>query len=264
MSNYMDFAAVYDLLTQEIDYEARGRYFDQVILRHGGFHGILLDLGCGTGSLSEVMTGLGYDVIGVDNSPGMLTAALDKRLESGSDITYLCQDMTRLDLFGTVDVVLSALDSLNHLTRYEDFCAAIKKAAFFLHPDGVVVFDLNTPYKHRQVLGNNTFVYDMDSVYCIWQNTLKEGDLVEMSLDLFIADEDGRYDRREDGFGERAYSHEQVCSALYDAGLRLEAVYDEDSFDPPRPDSQRLIYVARLDPDRDVFRQSAPKPPQML
>ena len=260
MSEYIDFARVYDLLTREIDYAARGAYFDKVIQKHGGTHGILLDLGCGTGTLSEVMTGLGYDVIGVDNSPTMLMAAFDRRAETGSAITYLCQDMTRLDLFGTVDVVLSALDSLNHLTRYEDFCRAIKKAAFFLHPDGVVVFDLNTVYKHRHVLASNTFVYDMNEVYCVWQNTLKENDLVEMSLDIFVPDEEGRYDRMEDGFAERAYSHEQVLAALYGAGLRLEAVYHEDTFEDPRPDSQRLIYVARLDPDRqDIFRQSAPK-----
>lgn len=265
MSGYMDFAAVYDKLTQEVDYPARGRYFDQVILKHGGFHGILLDLGCGTGSLSEVMDELGYDVVGVDSSPEMLTAALEKKLQSGRDIAYLCQEMTGLELYGTVDVVLSALDSLNHLTDYQDFCAAIQKAAFFLHPDGLMVFDLNTPYKHREVLGNNTFVYDLPEVYCVWQNTLQEGDLVEMSLDIFVQDEDGRYDRREDGFGERAYSHQQVLMALEQAGLRLEAVYDEDSFAPPRADSQRLIYVAKLDPDRqDIFRQRPPEHPEVL
>lgn len=263
MSNYMDFSAVYDVLTQEIDYPKRAGYFDEVIRRHGGFRGILLELGCGTGSLCEEMARLGYDVIGVDNSPEMLGCAMEKRMASGLDITYICQDMTELDLYGSVDVVISALDSLNHLTSYEDFCRAIKKAAFFLHPDGVMVFDLNTVYKHQQVLRNNTFVYDLDEVYCVWQNTLREGNLVEMTLDFFLPDEKGRYTRREDSFGERAYTHDQVLAALEAAGLRLEAVYDADSFSPPAPDSERLVYAARFDPNRpDAFRQSAPASPQ--
>lgn len=259
MSEYMDFSAVYDVLTREIDYPKRASYFDEVIRKNGGFRGILLELGCGTGSLCEAMARLGYDVIGVDNSPGMLGCAMEKRMVSGLDITYICQDMTELDLYGTVDVVVSALDSLNHLTDYRDFCRAIKKAAFFLHPDGVVVFDLNTVYKHQRVLRNNTFVYDLDEVYCVWQNTLREGNLVEMTLDFFLPDGEGRYIRREDSFGERAYTRGEVLSALEAAGLRLEAVYDADSFSPPRPDSERLVYAARLDPDRqDIFRQSAP------
>ena len=129
MSHYSQFATVYDLLTSEIDYEARGKYFDARILENGGFHGILLDLGCGTGSLSEVMAGLGYDVIGVDNSEDMLLEAAQKKIASGHDITYLCQEMTELDLYGTIDAVVCALDTLNHLTDYKDFCKAIARAA---------------------------------------------------------------------------------------------------------------------------------------
>ena len=160
MSLYGQFAEVYDLLTSDIDYKARAQGFDRLILAHGGFHGILLDLGCGTGTLTEELAALGYDAIGVDNSPDMLWKAQEKKMASGRDITYICQEMTELDLYGTIDAVVSALDSLNHLTDYGDFCAAIARAALFLHPDGVFVFDLNTPYKHQKILANNTFVYD--------------------------------------------------------------------------------------------------------
>lgn len=245
MSHYTDFAQVYDLLTDEIDYPARADYFDRLILQNGGFRGILLDLGCGTGTLAELMAGKGYDVIGVDNSEEMLWAATQKKLASGHDITYLCQEMPELDLYGTVDAAVSALDSLNHLTDYGDFCAAIAKAALFLHPDGVFVFDLNTRYKHREVLGNNTFLYDYDETFCAWQNTLLEDDVVQMELTIFIEGEDGRFSRLEESFAERAYSPEQVQGALDAVGLELAACYDEDCFSPPKPDSQRLIYVAR-------------------
>ncbi len=246
MSGYLDFAGVYDRLTSEIDYPKRGQYFDECIRRHGGSRGILLDLGCGTGTMCEVMAGLGYDVIGVDSSYEMLMKAMEKRAASGHDITYLAQSMTELDMFGTLDVVISTLDSLNHLTEYADFDKAIAGVALFLHPNGVFVFDVNTVYKQERVLASNTFVYDMDDVYCVWQNTLLPGHLVQMDLDIFVREEDGAYTRTEDHFAERGYTHEEIVSALVRHGMRLEAVYDEDSFDAPRADSQRLIYVAKM------------------
>lgn len=265
MSRYQDFAAVYDRLNVEVDYPARAAYFHQVISCHGAPGNILLDLGCGTGSLAEELAKLGYSLIGVDNSPEMLMAAYNKRMESGADITYLFQEMTDLDLFGTVDVVVSALDSLNHLTRYEDFCAAIASAAFFLHPDGLMVFDLNTCYKHQVSLANNTFVYDLDDIYCVWQNTTDEEGLTQMELDIFLEGEDGLYERRDASFAERAYTHEQVVEALEKAGMKLAAVYHEDSFDPPRSDSQRLIYVAVHDKSRpDAFLQRPPEDPDRV
>ena len=237
MSHYGAFAEVYDILTSNIDYPARAAYFDEAIRRHGGSRGILLDLGCGTGSLSEELAALGYDVIGVDNSEDMLWAAQRKKLESGRDIA--------LDLYGTVDAAVSALDSLNHLTDYGDFCAAIAKVALFLHPDGIFVFDLNTCYKHREILADNTFVYDYDEVFCAWQNTLLADNVVQMDLAIFAETEDGLYERMEESFAERAYTPEQVAAALSAAGLTVEAVYDEDCFSPPRPDSQRVVYVAK-------------------
>ena len=245
MSNYADFAQVYDLLTSEIDYTARAKYFDEVIRRYRkGDGNILCDLGCGTGTMCEAFSALGYDVIGVDNSEDMLASAMDKRAESGGDITYLCQELDELDLYGTIDVAVSALDTLNHLTDYDRFCEAISRAALFLHPDGVFVFDLNTCYKHAHILANETFVYDLDEVYCVWQNTLSEDFLVDMTLDIFVANEDGSYERLEDAFSERAYPMALVERALEEAGLKLVAVYDEDSFDEPKETSQRLIYVA--------------------
>lgn len=245
MSNYGDFACVYDLLTSEIDYGKRAEYFDQVILRHGGFHGILLDLGCGTGKLSEELSKLGYDVVGVDNSEEMLSAALEKKLQSGRDIIYLNQDMTELDLYGTVDAAVSALDSLNHLVDYEDFCTALQKVSLFLHPDGIFVFDVNTCYKHREVLSDNTFVYDYGDVYCAWQNNYGANDVVQMDLDIFVSEDGENYLRMEDHFAERAYSEEQIEKALQKAGLRIEAIYGEDSFELPRKHEQRLVYVTK-------------------
>ena len=192
-----------------------------------------------------VMDELGYDVIGVDGSYEMLGEAMEKRAEAGRDILYLAQDMTELDLFGTVGAVVSSLDSLNHLTRYADFDRAVGRAALFLEPGGVMAFDVNTPYKHRQVLADNTFVYDTDEVYCVWQNTA-DGDLTRMDLDLFVRQEDGAYIRMEDHFSERAYSREEIEASLIRHGMEVIGVYDAWTFDPPRPDSERLVFVARM------------------
>ena len=245
MSSYGNFASVYDRLITGVDYRQIGEYFDACIRKAGGRKGILLDLGCGTGSLSMVMDELGYDVIGVDGSYEMLGEAMEKRAQSGRDILYLAQDMTELDLFGTVGAVVSSLDSLNHLTRYADFDRAVGRAALFLEPGGVMAFDVNTPYKHRQVLADNTFVYDTDEVYCVWQNTA-DGDLTRMDLDLFVRQEDGAYIRMEDHFSERAYSREEIEASLIRHGMEITGVYDAWTFDPPKPDSERLVFVARM------------------
>ena len=245
MSGYGNFASVYDQLITGVDYRQIGEYFDACIRKAGGRKGILLDLGCGTGSLSMVMDELGYDVIGVDGSYEMLGEAMEKRAQSGRDILYLAQNMTELDLFGTVGAVVSSLDSLNHLTRYADFDRAVGRAALFLEPGGVMAFDVNTPYKHRQVLADNTFVYDTDEIFCVWQNTA-DGDLTRMDLDLFVRQEDGAYIRMEDHFSERAYSREEIEASLIRHGMEVIGVYDAWTFDPPKPDSERLVFVARM------------------
>ncbi|MGI5958683.1 MAG: class I SAM-dependent DNA methyltransferase [Massiliimalia sp.] len=245
-TNYENFAASYDELTRNVDYEARGEYFHRILRQYGKDHGILLDLACGTGTLSEYFAAQGYDVIGVDSSEEMLNLALEKKMESQSNVMYLCQQMQQLDLFGTVDIVICALDSLNHLADLEEVAQTLDRVSLFLNENGLVVFDVNTIYKHEQVLGNHTFVYDCPDVYCVWQNTLQDNHVVQIDLDLFEYDEENDcYYRSEEHFCERAYSHEELCSVLEQTGFELLAVYGDDSFDPPEETTQRAVYVLR-------------------
>lgn len=245
MSYGSAFAAFYDRLTGEIDYRRRAQYFDQIIRQHITVtdETILLDLACGTGSLSVALSALGYDVIGVDASADMLSEAVSK--DSGARrVLYLCQPLESLDLYGTVDVAVCALDSVNHITDLKTLEKAFARAALFTVPGGLFVFDANTEYKHRAVLAGNTFVYDLADVYCVWQNTTDEILKTEIELDFFVPD-GSKYRRESERFFERAYTAEQLAAALLKAGYELLSVYAADTFEPLAPDSQRAVYVAR-------------------
>lgn len=245
--SYGSFAMYYDILTAAagIDYQLRGEYFRSLLERYGKTDGILLDLGCGTGSLCEVMAGFGYDVIGVDNSADMLNTAMDKRYNSGLDITFICQDMTALDLYGTMDVCISALDSLNHITDEGKLKRVFERVSLFLHPDGIFIFDVNTPHKHRNVLCNNTFIYDCDEVYCAWQNTLLADDVVEISLDLFAPDEDGRYHRMSEMFCEKAYDDVVITRLLEATDMEIVARFAGDTTNARTDTTERMVYVVK-------------------
>lgn len=247
MSGYSVFARYYDELTANIDYVRRGEYFHEIIKKFKETkENILLDLACGTGSISEVMARLGYDVIGVDNSDEMLGMAIEKKFESGLNIQYLCQDMRKLDMFGTVDVIICALDSINHLANLNDVRKVFEGAAFFCEMNGLFIFDVNTLYKHRKILANNTFTYETDSVYCIWENTLNaETDEVRMNLEFFEREENGLYSRSGESFSEKAYSEESIERLLEESGFEVLAKYGDDTFEPPAETSQRIIYAAR-------------------
>lgn len=244
MRSYQAFAACYDRLTADIDYPARAVYFDRLLAAHGGKKGILLDLGCGTGSLSEALAALGYDVIGADSSEEMLTVAANKKYASGHDILYLCQPMQALKLYGRVDACVCALDSINHLLSPKDVEKTFSRVAHYLESGGLFVFDVNSLYKHEQILAGNTFVYDYESVYCVWQNSECENGRVDYQLDLFTPDAQGRYHRETEEFSEQFYSREVLTACLEKAGMQLVAVYAGDTFDPPTDTTERLVYLA--------------------
>ncbi len=247
MSGYSAFARYYDELTANIDYVKRGEYFHSLIKKFGKTDGkILLDLACGTGSISEVMAELGYDVIGVDNSDEMLGIAIEKKFDKGLNIQYLCQDMRKIDMFGTVDVTVCALDSINHLSSLNDVRKVFEGVAFFSEIGGLFIFDVNTLYKHRRILADNTFTYETNNVYCIWENTLDAGtDEVRMHLEFFEREENGMYSRSSDDFSEKAYSEEELEKLLEECGFELLAKYGDDTYEDPADTTQRIVYTAR-------------------
>lgn len=244
MAAYSDFAFFYDKLIDETDYDKRCEYLSGLLAENSVSEGILLDAACGTGVLSERMSEKGYDVIGVDMSEEMLSKALERKAQTGNSVLYLCQNLAELDLFGTINCAICTLDSINHITEPEDLKAAFEKIGLFMEKGGVFIFDVNTPYKHREILGNNAFIFDTDDVFCAWQNEYdEETQAVHIYLDLFAPDEEGLYERYAEDFSEVIYSREFLEETLSNAGFSVRAVYDDLTHEEVKEDSQRAVYV---------------------
>ena len=246
MSDYGDFARFYDKFTNNVDYPARARYFDAIIQKYNPDAEIVLDLACGTGSLSFELEPFGYDIVAVDNSYEMLSVAMEKREMLESNVLFLCQEMNELDLFGTVDATVCALDSINHILDEDELTEVFEKVSLFSNKGAVFVFDVNTVYKHQEVLGDNCFVYENGDTFCAWRNSLdKDGVTVDISLDFFDKTEnDGLYCRYSSDFSEKAYEIDDLKEMLFKTGFLVKAVFDEDRFLPLRKDSERAIIVA--------------------
>lgn len=245
MSSYSYFAKFYDDLTYNVDYSKRALYLLDIFKMLNHNPGLTLDLACGTGSLTIELKKLGLDIYGVDKSQNMLCEAQNKAFSENLNILFLCQDATKLDLYGTVNTVISSLDSLNHITKKSDLQLCFDKVSLFLEKDGYFIFDMNTPYKHKHILGNNTFVYDMPSVYCVWQNSYLEKDnIVNIELDFFEK-HNNTYTRYEESFSERAYSYEEIAELADNCGLKLCYCFSDMTMNPIGKTDQRALYILK-------------------
>ena len=241
MTGYGDFAEAYDALTFNVPYNDIADYYVRIL---GGITDgkRLLDMGCGTGSLTVRLAERGFDAIGQDASPDMLTFAAAK----SDKITWVCQKMEETELGEQVDAIISTLDSVNHLPNREAVERCFRRAAENLKSGGAFVFDVNTIRKHRETLGDNTFVYDVDGVYCVWTNTFDSTDNgVDIELDLFFEEEDGSYSRGGESFREIAFSERELREMLAAAGFEIVNVWEYMTFDAPNENSDKLLIAAR-------------------
>lgn len=248
MAGYKDFAFFYDLLMKNADYESRFDYIVGLLAENSIGGGILLDMACGTGTLSKMFAQKGFDVIGVDASEEMLSKAQEKKLEEDFDALFLCQRMEELDLFGTIDAAVCTLDSLNHVTEKEKIREIFRRVALFMNDGGVFVFDVNTLYKHREVLGNNAFVFDTENVFCAWQNALLEdGETTQIDLDIFESDEeeDDVYVRYSEEFFERGYELDFLKKTLEQFRFEVVGIYDDMTKEPIKENSERAVFVCK-------------------
>ncbi len=241
---YGDFAQAYDALTFNVPYDEIAGYYTAIIRKElGAVKGKrLLDMGCGTGNLTIRLAKAGFKVIGQDASEDMLSFAAQK----SQKVQWICQSMTETELGEPADVIVSTLDSINHLDTKADIAECFRRASENLNTDGIFVFDVNTEYKHREVLADNTFVYDVDGVYCVWQNEFSpEENRVSIELDLFFEEEDGAYVRGFEEFSEIALPNDDYLSLLKENGFEIVNVYEYLTYNNPTNNSEKLLIVAR-------------------
>lgn len=247
MNGYANFSFYYDMFTQNVDYSGWAAYILKLLELHRHPPGLTLDLACGTGNLLFELLKRGVDVFGVDASAEMLAQAKDKSYDMGQDVLLLCQNMQNLDLYGTVDTVVCALDSLNHLRDEVQLKKTFAQIFLFLNPGGMLVFDVNTIYKHEIILGDNPYIYETGDVLCAWRNAYHpQSHTVDIRLDFFEKNA-SKYERTSEAFSERAYPLEAVADMLAQTGFTDIHQYDELKFSPPRAESQRVFFTARKD-----------------
>ena len=246
MEAYSDFARVYDIFMDNVEYEKWAEYLIGSLKEYGIEDGIVLELGCGTGVMTELLAESGYDMIGVDNSEEMLGEAMEKRAESGHEILYLEQDMREFELYGTVRAVVSVCDSLNYITEEEELQHVFALVNNYLDPHGIFLFDMNTVYKYQTMIGDATIAENREEGSFIWENSYdEESGINTYELALFIPREDGLYEKTEEVHYQRAYPLEKIKELIQNAGMELLAVYDAYTMEPPKEDSGRLTFVVR-------------------
>ena len=247
MEAYTGFAEVYDLFMDNVPYEQWAEYITGLLREYGIEDGLVLDLGCGTGTMTELLAEAGYDMIGIDQSEEMLEEALEKKEASGHDILYLCQDMREFELYGTVRAIVCVCDSMNYILEEEEILDILSAAAYnYLDYDGLFIFDLNTEYKYREILGEQTIAENREEGSFIWENYYDEAQRInEYQLTLFVKEEEDIYRKFEETHYQRAYSLDTVRNLVERSGLRLLHMYDAFTREPAREDSERIYVICQ-------------------
>lgn len=248
MEAYVGFAQIYDLLMEDIPYEAWRDSIVGILQEHEIRDGLVAELGCGTGTMTELLAEAGYDMIGIDNAEEMLFEAREKATQRahGQDILYLEQDMRDIELYGTVRAFVSVCDSMNYLLEEKDFTEVFRKVNNYLDKDGIFIFDVKTRYFYEQVLGDGVQAENRPEAAFIWDNTFhKDTGINEYQLTLFIQEENEVFLRFEEEHFQRAYDISQIKSCGEQAGMEFIAVYDAYTGKEPKESSERLQFVFR-------------------
>ena len=207
---------------------------------------LVVDLGCGTGTLTQMLYQKGYDMIGVDNSEEMLSVAMEKREQAGDEILYLLQDMRELELYSTVGTVVSVCDSVNYILEEDELLDTFKLVNNYLYPGGIFIFDFNTVYKYEQVIGDTTIAENRDDCSFIWENYYHpEEEINEYDLTVFVQEEGDRFRRFTETHYQRGYTAEQMAALVEAAGMKVLSIKDSDTDGPVTETSQRIYLVAR-------------------
>ena len=248
MEAYTSFAQVYDTFMDNVPYEDWSARIQSILKQYDITSGLALDLGCGTGKMTELLATAGYDMIGVDNSEDMLELAMEKRLKSGHDILYLLQNMQEFELYGTVGAIVSVCDSVNYMVEEEELLEVFRLANNYLDPEGIFLFDFNTEYKYREILGDNTFAEERETCSFIWENYYApEEKINEYELTLFVQEQDDPmlYRRYQETHFQRAYTLERIKQMIQRSGMKYVQAFDGYTDRAPTYTSERILVVAQ-------------------
>lgn len=255
MEAYTGFAQVYDEFMDNIPYDEWSRYVISLLNEYHIEKGIVADLGCGTGNVTEYLAGAGYDMIGIDNSEEMLMLAREKVMDNEQKILYLLQDMREFELYGTVSAFVSICDSMNYILNADDLLKVFKLVNNYLEPKGLFIFDLNTRYKYEKILADNTFAENREDCSFIWENYYdSETRINQYDLAVFVKDdmeeegdeEEGEiFYRFQETHYQRAYSLEEIKELLKKAGMEFVTAYDAFTKEAPKENSERIYVIVR-------------------
>lgn len=251
MEAYTGFAGVYDLFMDNIPYKEWGEYLCGLLKEYQITDGIVVDMGCGTGGITEQLALAGYDMIGIDNSEEMLSIARDKKLnykkeDSRNEILYLLQDMRELELYGTAKAIVSICDSINYILEEEDLLTVFQLVNNYLDANGLFIFDLNTEYKYKEILGEQIIAENREEASFIWENYYYSKEQInEYDLTIYVKEEGDLYRRFCETHYQKSYSLETIQTLLDKAGMEFVTAYDAFTKEPPHKDSERIYIIAR-------------------
>lgn len=245
MSAYEALAGVYDALTGDVGYEKRADYIEKLFLKSRVSVHTVLDLACGTGSMTALLTERGYELIAVDESPDMLAAAREKAADlTGEPPVFLNQSMEALDLYGTVDAAICCLDSLNYLAGPREVQKTFQRLHLFISPGGLLVFDINSAAMLRELDGQ-VFLDEQEDVYCVWRPEFeKRSRVCTYWMDIFTKRPDGAWERSVEQHRQKAYEVEELRSWLLEAGFNRIRTYGDCRMSGPRENEQRIYFSA--------------------
>ena len=245
---YSDFAAVYDRLMDNIPYDEWFSYLHNLLTEYEVNDGIVAELGCGTGNITERLSRSGYDMIGIDNSASMLDMANEKKSENNSSSLYLCQDMREFELYGTVAACISICDSINYITEDDDLLTVFKLVNNYLDPKGIFIFDFNTRHYYKDVVADATIAEDRDDISFIWDNYYNdENDINELSLSIFIKEKanNNLYRKYEELHLQKGYTLSKIKELINASGLEFITAYDAFTKNPADENCERIYIIAR-------------------
>jgi len=244
MASYESFAKVYDELMDNVPYDTWTEHLIRDLKEYDITDGLICELGCGTGNVTARLSKAGYDMIGVDDAEEMLSVAREK--QDSEQILYLQQDMRSFELYGTVRAVVSICDCMNYLLEEEDLLKTFQLVNNYLDPDGIFIFDFNTIYKYKEVMGDTVIAENREDCSFIWENYYDvEEEINEYDLTIFVQTQEDLFQRFTETHLQRGYTLAQMQEILQKAGLVFLKAIDVDTQGEVTEQTERICIIAR-------------------